>query len=507
MKGMLEMDEFKNIRSLHERGASIRTIAHELHMSRNTVRKYLLSDEPPEFHAPVNPSPALAPFEDEIRAGLTKGFNGSRILKGLHKLGYHGPQATFYRALARLAQTTQLPNAIQRFETTPAHQAQYDWSEYVIPGACAPVKVYVSCLILGYSRFRHYHATLDVTQPSIFEAIEAGFAAFGGVPKQVLFDNPRALVTRVRPHLVWNDVLLALADHYGFLPLACWPSRAQTKGKVENPFGYLEAQFILGLLWNGFPDFGLRLRTFEQEVNQRPHGTTGVPPIELLAEERSVLTPLPGNPFISPASDFRHVTLDCLIAFERRRYSVPWQYAGKTVWIKIHAGAELEVYSQAGVMIARHTLERGPRRVIIKAEHYAGLHRDRQLQKNLLAEAFKTRFPDCGVFLEKLLAQYKFNATEQLRRLLILADVYEPASMKAAFEQALAHNTFSGSFIRGILEQLTQAGPESQLPSGSYPMTQPGLTLPELNVKPDLNRYQRLIDPKANQTDKQASHE
>jgi transposase len=505
MKGMLEMDEFKNIRSLHDHGASIRTIAHDLQMSRNTVRKYLVSDSPPKFHAPVHSNSALAPFEAEIGNGIKQGFNGSRILRGLRKLGYHGPQATFYRTLARLVRTTQAPVVIQRFETNPAHQAQYDWSEYVIPGACAPVKVYVSCLILGYSRYRHYHASLDITQASIFEAIEAGFTAFGGVPKEVLVDNPRALVTRVRPHLVWNGVLLALADHYSFLPRACWPCRAQTKGKVENPFGYLEAQFIIGLLWAGFPDFCLRLRAFEQEVNQRRHGTTGVPPIERMAEERPLLTPLPGNPFISPASEFRHVSMDCLIAFDRRRYSIPWQYAGKTVWIKIHAGAELEVYSQAGELLARHPLEHGSRRVIIKQEHYAGLHKDQQLQKTQLAEVFKTRFPDCGLFLEKLLAQYKFNATEQLRRILTLADSYGSESMKAAFERALTHNTFSVNFIRGSLEQLTETGP--QLPSGPYSMTLPGLILPELNVKPDLNRYQRLIELKANQPDKKVSNE
>jgi transposase len=491
---MLEMDEYKTISRMHARGASIRIIAHDLHMSRNTVRKYLKSGKPPEFHAPVDSNPALAPFEDEIRKGLNRSYIGSRILNGLRKLGYRGPKTTFYRYLARLSQTIHTPDVIQRFETAPAAQAQYDWAEYVIPGACAPVKVYVSCLILGYSRYRHYHASLDITQASVFEAIEAGFAAFGGVPKEVLFDNPRSLVTRTRPHLVWNGALLALADHYCFLPRACWPYRAQTKGKVENPFRYLKAQFITGLLWTSFPDFSVRLKAFEQEVNQRLHGSIGVPPVERLAEERPLLAPLPVNPFISPASDFRHVSMDSLILYDRRHYSVPWQYGGKTVWIKIRSGAELEVYSQAGAMLARHTLERGPRRVIINEEHYAGLQKNRQLQKTMLAETFRLHFPDCELFLEKLLAQYKFSATDQLRRLLSLADGYRPETMKAAFKQALAHNTFSVNFIRGILEQLTGGSLEVQLPSVPYQMIRSGLTLPEITVKTDLNRYQQLIE-------------
>jgi transposase len=177
---MLDMNEYQSIRGMRALGASIKLIARDLHLSRNTVRKYLRSNEPPGFHVPSDPDSPLAPFDGQIKDMLKKGFIGSRILRELGKLGYSGPHATFYRHLARLRKTTQLPEVIQRFETAPAHQTQYDWSEYVIPAACIPVKVYVSCLILGYSRYRHYHASRDITQPSIFEAIEAGFAAFGG---------------------------------------------------------------------------------------------------------------------------------------------------------------------------------------------------------------------------------------------------------------------------------------------------------------------------------------
>lgn len=496
---MLNMKEFQTIRGMHDLGASIKLIAHDLHMARNTVRKYLRSDEPPEFHVAHNSDSSLAAFDDEIEKMIGKDFNGSRILAELRKLGYGGPQATFYRHLARRRKTVKVPEVIQRFETAPGHQAQYDWSEYVIPGDHAPVKVYVSCLILGYSRYRHYHASLDITQPSIFEAIEAGFAAFHGVPEEVLFDNPRALVIQARPHLAWNHSLLALAGHYGFLPRACWPYRAQTKGKVENPFRYLEAQFIIGLHWIDFRDFVIRLRAFEQAVNRRVHGTTGVTPLARLAEEQPRLSSLPDQPFISPLSDFRHVSLDSLIAFDKRRYSVPWQYAGKTVWIKVRSGVELEVYSQSGDLLARHTLERGPRRVIINAQHYAGLKERHQLQKTMLTEAFKTRFPDSTLFLEKLLAQYKFNATDQLRRIMSLADYYSFDVMKAAFEQGLIHNTFSGSFIRGILEQMIEADQPNESPTAPHQMRLPGFDL-----KPDLNRYQQLIvEPK----DKKVSNE
>jgi transposase len=37
-------------------------------------------------------------------------------------------------------------------------------------------------------------------------------------------------------HIVYNRTLLEFARHYGYLPKACKPYRAKTKGKVERPF-------------------------------------------------------------------------------------------------------------------------------------------------------------------------------------------------------------------------------------------------------------------------------
>ena len=40
--------------------------------------------------------------------------------------------------------------------------------------------------------------------------------------------------------------LIAFAKHFGFLPRACRPYRAKTKGKVERPFSYIRQDFFLG---------------------------------------------------------------------------------------------------------------------------------------------------------------------------------------------------------------------------------------------------------------------
>ena len=67
---------------------------------------------------------------------------------------------------------------------------------------------------------------------------EAVLAFFGGVPREVLYDNMRTVVTerdRYGPGLHrYNRTFLDFAHHHGFVPRLCQPYRPRTKGKVER---------------------------------------------------------------------------------------------------------------------------------------------------------------------------------------------------------------------------------------------------------------------------------
>src|SRR5437879_9456516 len=101
------------------------------------------------------------------------------------------------------------------FETPPGFQAQFDWSPYTIDLGGELFRVIVFCMVLGYSRRKHYTASLDETQASIFEAIESCLRHFGASPKQLLIDNAKAFVLDPNPaHFRWNPQFLELCGHY-----------------------------------------------------------------------------------------------------------------------------------------------------------------------------------------------------------------------------------------------------------------------------------------------------
>src|SRR5919199_862733 len=178
---VLRVEAWTTIRYLHAQGTPIRAICRELGVSRKVVRRALRREGPPKYERPSKPNPKLAPFEAQIRIWyFGEKLIGSRILRELQARGYDGHRSALYRYLAKLKAETPSSRVTERFETPPGQQAQFDWSPYTVELGGELTRVVVFGMVLGYSRRKHYTASLDETQASIYEAIESCLRHFGG---------------------------------------------------------------------------------------------------------------------------------------------------------------------------------------------------------------------------------------------------------------------------------------------------------------------------------------
>ena len=498
---MITVEGWTTIRYLHAQGKSIHAIAKELSVARNTVRAALRSDNPPHYERPKCSNPKLDPFTDQIKHMLfQQNFIGSRILRELRKLGYQGGHSALYTYLRDL-KADQLDSRLTvRFETPPARQGQFDWSPYTVVIGTGVVKVVVFCLTLAFSRRKFYWPSLNATQVSIFEALERGLHYFGGSPKELLIDNPRAFVDNAdRVHFRWNQHFLELCGHYSIQPVACHPGRARTKGKVERPFFYLEEHFIKGRNWATFDDFAKDLLAFAaEELDYLIHSTTRERPIDRFEREKNLLTPLPNLPFVGTHEQMRKVSWDCLVSFDGSRYSVPWQYAAKQVWLRASQGRKLLVRNQHGQQIAMHDIATRKGLTIINPAHYEGIKKATPKTRVVLEESFLHLFPEHRWFVEGVLIQHRNNGVDHLRGILSLAQLYSHESMLAAFAMAKEYNTYSHRFIRGLLEsgsvaqeQTTSSEPIMQTDKHMPSMAMYQLGLP---ITADLGVYQRILE-------------
>jgi hypothetical protein len=207
--------------------------------------------------------------------------------------------------------------------------------------------------------------------------LESAFAAFGGVPAQILIDNPRALVTRhdsASRIVQFNEKCLAFAKHWGFSPRACAPYRARTKGKTERGVGYVKTNAIAGRRFESWAAFKAHLAEWEREIaNVRIHGTTGEAPIaRFLCDEEHRFAPLAARaPFGALRELSRVVRNDCAIAVDSNFYSVPWRLIGERVAVTIAAGMIRVRHGRRDV--ALHRLAHGKRQRIIDPAHLDGV--------------------------------------------------------------------------------------------------------------------------------------
>lgn len=302
---MLRGEEVMEIRVLHRQGMSIRAIARATGISRNVVRRYLRSPEAPRYARRAPRPSKLDPFKsyvaERLRAAAPSRIPATALLIELRARGYQGGITILKEFAAGLAPTKR-DDPVVRFETEPGQQMQVDWA--VIGRGSDRLSVFVATL--GWSRSSYVEFCDDEKVETLILAHEHAFAAFGGVPQEVLYDNVKTVViernTYGRGHHRFHSGFLDYAGHAGFVPRLCRPYRAKTKGKVERFIRYLKASFWVPFA-SGLKQAGLRpdkaaanaavARWLREVANARVHRTTGEVPAERLKLECGKLRPLP----------------------------------------------------------------------------------------------------------------------------------------------------------------------------------------------------------------------
>jgi transposase len=266
--------------------------------------------------------------------------------------------------------------ATVRFETPPGKQMQIDFGTALVAIAGAKERAHVFVATLGYSRRGYVRAFRSERQGAWFDGMESAFVHFSGVPREVLFDNARALVDRHDPmtrEVVFNARLHAFARYWGFQPSACAPYRARTKGKDENGVGYVKKNAIAGREFESWAAFEAHLERWTREVSDvRIHGTTGEAPIvRFERDEAQALKPHPGRPPFRDIRDLvRRVGADCCVEIDRVSYSVPWRLIGERVAVHVVNGRVRICH--VGRIVAEHA-EGAQRARIIDPAHLYGI--------------------------------------------------------------------------------------------------------------------------------------
>jgi transposase len=380
---MLTVETIRKIRLARLRqGKSIREIAREYHVSRNTVRKALRSDSTEfVYERTIQPRPRLGPFVEVLEKQLAEDSElpprrrRSMLLhfEELQRQGYEGG----YDAVRRLISTWRTnhagrPAAYIPLQFPAGDAFQFDWSHEQIELAGMPATVKVAHIRLCHSRMPLVVAYPRESQEMVFDAHDRAHEFFGGLCRRGVYDNMRTAVKRVLrgKHRDFNSRFQQMCSHYLFDPVACTPGAGWEKGQVEN-----QVKFVRGRWFTPRP----KVRTLEELNAMLLEGVIGWaktrahPEIkdktiwEVFQQEREHLLRVP-RAFDGYAQHEAVASSTSLVTMDRNRYSVPVSAAGRAVQVRLYARRVVVV---AGAQVLAE-LERvfGRNRTVFNPWHY-----------------------------------------------------------------------------------------------------------------------------------------
>ena len=371
---MIDFELWTEVHARCRRGQGKRTMARELGLDRKTVKRILAQERPTPYRRTVTRPSVVTPYLDYIQRRVTAvDYNAHRIFQELQALGYPGGYEMVKLAVRPLrTERNRLLEATLRFETAPGRQAQVDWGTTWAEVGAQRLRIQLFVMVLGYSRRLYVECTQDQPLASLLACHQHAFDWFGGIPEEILYDNPKTVVLKRDWEgrvIAWHPQFWDFAQYYGFTPRLCRPYRAQTKGKVESGIKYVKRSFVRG---RPFPTWEAMTPMAQEWVvtvaDQRIHGTTFRKPAEAFEEER-LRSHVGRPPYVLQTSMLRTVARDCLVTVETNRYSVPAAYVGKRVEVQWGPEGTVHIYHR-GTLIARHPRLSGQHQQCVEPRHY-----------------------------------------------------------------------------------------------------------------------------------------
>ena len=302
------MESAAKIRRLILRdGKSIRSVNRSLGVSRNTIRKYLKDDEPPFYHRKQPPvlrklaafeGRLIELFEQDTKRPKRERRTAKQLYEKLVGEGYTGSYYPVCRFVRRLkSDASQLSQAFIPLHFKSGDALQFDWSEEHIVLDGVECKIKLAHFRLCHSRKTFLVAYPNEVQEMVLDAFIRALIFYGGVPRRVIIDNPKTMVTFVSrsKERKFHPRFLALMNHYVIEPVACTPASGWEKGQVERQVQDIRHRLFTPKLkvddLQSLNDW--LLLHCQNELGSRPHPEQKDQTIDALFEkERGALRPL-----------------------------------------------------------------------------------------------------------------------------------------------------------------------------------------------------------------------
>lgn len=319
-------------------GISMRQVAREMGISRNTVRRYVEGAEPRK-RAPVERTrPVLERVRERIdevlqdsarwttrKQRLTAHRLHEMLLAEGHSVGYTTVKS-YFREWRRQRAEVFVPLVYRAGDL-----AEVDFFEVTVDEAGVRRKAFKFLMRFMYSGADFVHLYDRQDQISFLDGHVRAFEHFGFVPKRILYDNLKAAVARI---LSGSQRELSarfeqLAQHYLFEPCFARPYTGHDKGGVESRGRAIRLNHMVPI------PAGDSLNALSTLVQSRVESKLNR---EKLDEDRTAGLVLPDKTFTAAATYSPRTSRRALVCVEGAHYSVRSRWAGLHVTARVWPG-------------------------------------------------------------------------------------------------------------------------------------------------------------------------
>jgi transposase len=478
---------FKNIAQLKRKGVSNRAIATSLSMSRNTINRSVRMMEASDYNyleieslsdaeivevfqvsfGPKKQADIQIPNYEYLAKELSKPGVTMQLLWEEYVTSCRLANRSWYRITQFKKYFKEYLNTT-RFTDIINHKAgekiEVDWSgvrpSWKDPDTKEIIQGQLFVGILPFSQYIYAEVTSDMTLANWIKVHINMFNYFGGVARILVPDNLKTgVIKHTKQELILNQTYREMADHYGMVIVPTRVRSPQDKASVEGAVKQAQRQLIARIRNYQFFSIDevnkqilIELKKLNDKAFQKKEGSRSIVFNEI---EKSCLNPLPKKDYEMAQWKQAKVQTNAHITHKKCHYSVPYEYIGKTVKLKITA-YQVHIYLE-GTLLCSHSL----------IKHRDGLYSTDPTHmpkdSNAHSEWNKDRYlhwaKQKGPYTyQVILKRFESSRIEQqqyktVHSILKLADKFTNERLESACQLALEHIAHpSYKNIKGILD-------------------------------------------------------
>ncbi len=294
-----------------------------------------------------------------------------------------------------------------RFEKEPGEQGQVDWKEDIsIANKYGELfTINVLHLVLKFSRFSYLNLSVQKRFDDVSRGLINGFVKFGGVPKELLFDNMSTVANINAKPKRPTDAISQLAKDFGFKVRLCKTRRPETKGTVEAKNKVIDWIRAYEGEFETLEELIQIVENINNDMNININQETEMSPTALFYKEKEYLKLLPNKNIIDTylTPNKYKVSSESLIRYGANKYSVHPKLIGEEVTVDV-LDNKLYIYYN-GKLVTFHPITE--KNINYSDEHYRKLMNGKIKKEDMESVVNKNL-----EIMDNILEQRKFKVSE-----------------------------------------------------------------------------------------------